>query len=113
MTITAEEVKLGQWENAYDSPEKLGLEIFGAASDDDLSYEFDMFVVWLDAEGRLYYAYDSGCSCPSPFEDFQKVSDLCGPATAAGVQAALTEWAGSNLDKLTSAAALSLALSDL
>lgn len=33
------------------------------------SYEFDIFAVWRKvADGSLWYATDSGCSCPSPFE---------------------------------------------
>ena len=56
--------------NAYSSPEKFGLRVVGAVERPDLSWEFDMIVVWQDIETlRLYYAQDSGCSCPSPFED--------------------------------------------
>lgn len=40
------------------------------------SYEFDLTRVYQHrATGDLFYAEDSGCSCPSPFEDTQ-VSDL-------------------------------------
>lgn len=51
----------------YYNPEKFGLEIVFCA-DEGASYEFDMFVVWKDTNGEFYYATDSGCSCPSPFE---------------------------------------------
>lgn len=34
------------------------------------SYEFDTRVVWRTADGKLLTARDSGCSCPTPFEDF-------------------------------------------
>lgn len=40
-------------------------------------YEFSMLVVWYHAEsGRYYWGTDSGCSCPSPFEDATNLSDL-------------------------------------
>lgn len=56
--------------NIYYSPEKFGLETVGDIDFDD-DYGFDIFVVWREtATGRLGYGEDSGCSCPSPFEDF-------------------------------------------
>ncbi len=56
--------------NVYYEPEEFGLELFGALDEPDLSYEFNMVAVWRDLEtNRLYFAGDSGCSCPSPFED--------------------------------------------
>jgi hypothetical protein len=40
-------------------------------------YEFDTRMVWRDiATGTLWTARDSGCSCPSPFENVHKLSDL-------------------------------------
>src|SRR5699024_9882982 len=40
------------------------------------SYEFDMTRVYRKiSTGELFYAEDSGCSCPSPFEDVEE-SDL-------------------------------------
>jgi hypothetical protein len=52
----------------YYSPADFGLEIV-AEIDNDEPYEFDMVVVWRDVDGRLWGAHDSGCSCPTPFED--------------------------------------------
>lgn len=52
----------------YYSPEAFGLELL---DDYDIagSWEFDMIAVWRrKADGALFYAFDSGCSCPSPFE---------------------------------------------
>ena len=56
--------------NLYYYPEKSGLEIFESV-DTAGDYEFDMFVVWrkLD-DNTLFYGTDSGCSWPTPFEDF-------------------------------------------
>lgn len=54
--------------NIYYNPEEFGLQTFGSL-DEDCSYEFNMLVVWLQpVTGKLFWATDSGCSCPSPFE---------------------------------------------
>ncbi len=54
--------------NPYYSPKLCGLEIVHGI-DTAGSYEFDIFCVWKDiATGNLYYDYDSGCSCPEPFD---------------------------------------------
>jgi hypothetical protein len=68
-----------------------GLEIFGTVEDEEMCCEFDMFVIWQDKTGQLYYASDSGCSCPSPFEDYNDVSDLS-YGTVAQVHEALDAW---------------------
>jgi hypothetical protein len=60
----------------YYSPEDHSLKLFGELDEPNLSYEFHMLVVWVSHDGRLWYAEDSGCSCPSPFEDFHSVDDL-------------------------------------
>jgi len=62
--------------NIYYHPEKLGFEII---ADVDIAemYSFNMLVVWREkATGKLYYALDSGCSCPSPFEWVTDTDDL-------------------------------------
>jgi hypothetical protein len=63
----------------YYNPEasEPGLKVFGCV-EKDLSYEFDMVVVWEDKDGNLYWATDSGCSCPTPFEnhDFASLDRL-------------------------------------
>jgi hypothetical protein len=63
-------------DNVYDSPEKYGLELVGSTEWSDEAYQFDMTAVFRDAEGQLYYADDSGCSCPSPFENYIGIEDL-------------------------------------
>lgn len=56
--------------NPYDNPEKLGLEILGEADLSSGNWEFDIICVWVNRQtNQLYYAEDSGCSCPSPFEN--------------------------------------------
>lgn len=62
--------------NPYYSPEKCGLEIFESI-DTAGSYEFDLFVIWKQLEtGNLYWDTDSGCSCPSPFDNRDNGHDL-------------------------------------
>jgi len=63
-------------DNPYYSPEKCGLQIFEYI-DTAGSYEFDIFCIWekLDT-GDLYYDSDSGCSCPSPFDNGDHGHDL-------------------------------------
>jgi hypothetical protein len=61
----------------YYKPESHGLKIFAELDEDDLSYEFDMIVVWQRlSDKKLFWARDSGCSCPSPFENFASIEDL-------------------------------------
>jgi hypothetical protein len=62
--------------NAYYEPEKLGLTIFAEIEYSSRCYEFDTRVVWENEEGILFTARDSGCSCPTPFENFNSISDL-------------------------------------
>jgi hypothetical protein len=63
--------------NPYYNPEKCGLRLIDSISHTDEPYEFDITCVWQDIEtGRYYTAHDSGCSCPTPFEDFKFLSDL-------------------------------------
>lgn len=60
----------------YHSPEKYGLTPLAEVDYSDGNYVFDFRVVWVDDEGTLYTARDSGCSCPSPFEDYKKLDQL-------------------------------------
>lgn len=54
--------------NPYYNPEAVGLTIVAEAEDPEAYYTFNKLVVWTDGE-HLLWATDSGCSCPSPFED--------------------------------------------
>ena len=58
-------------DNIYYSPEKFGLRQFGFLQYRP-AYDYNMFVVWEDENGNLFYGIDSGCSCPVPFESFDK-----------------------------------------
>lgn len=55
--------------NLYYDPEHFGLTVIGELNDPEASWSFDTFVVWKHEEtGTIYWARDSGCSCPSPFD---------------------------------------------
>lgn len=57
-------------DNVYYDSLKYGLVIFGELQDNSLSWEFSTAVVWEDPEKHeLYCAFDTGCSCPTPFEN--------------------------------------------
>lgn len=65
------------WEgNPYYSPERCGLKVVGMVEKEP-DYDFNMFVVWESvADKDLYMGSDSGCSCPSPFEDTHSIEEL-------------------------------------
>jgi hypothetical protein len=54
--------------NIYYSPEKFGVKIV-AEYDPSEPYEFDTTLIFEKEDGSLWWAHDSGCSCPVPFED--------------------------------------------
>lgn len=62
--------------NVYYNPEKCNLTQIGMLSDPDASWSFNDLVVWQHVDGRIFYATDSGCSCPTPFEDYNSLEDL-------------------------------------
>lgn len=68
----------GGWDgNVYYHPEKNGFQMIGSLEDPNASYSFDTVVVLLDNEtGTVWAAQDSGCSCPTPFEDVNSFADL-------------------------------------
>jgi hypothetical protein len=69
----------------YGSPEDFGLKILGELDFSSGNYEFDLTIVFQDVKtGRIYYADDSGCSCPMPFEDMGR-NDLVPVENAASL----------------------------
>lgn len=62
--------------NPYYNPEALGLKLEAQLDMTKYSYTFDIRCVWSDESGQFYTAYDSGCSCPSPFEDYTTLDSL-------------------------------------
>lgn len=50
--------------------------LVGEIHDPQADYSFsDVIVVKDKADGKLYAAHDSGCSCPTPFEDTMYPTD--------------------------------------
>jgi hypothetical protein len=50
---------------------------FVGSIDPGMPYQFDTLMVLQDkTTGHLYYAQDSGCSCPQPFARFTTLSSL-------------------------------------
>lgn len=78
--------------DVYYDPEKFGLTIV-LECEKEPNYDFDKFVVWQDAEGNLFYGGDSGCSCPSPFEDFTSLDKLTMAVTIREIHDALDDHA--------------------
>ncbi len=75
--------------NPYYDPSKFGLELVDSIEWDGESYEFNMTAVWKAKRGEYYLADDSGCSCPAPFENIEKLEELDGPHNKAGLESAL------------------------
>ena len=72
--------------NPYYRPQEMGLELIGTL-EEDLSYEFCIVAAWVgphtttskglrSTTHRIYWAQDSGCSCPSPFEGYASIDKL-------------------------------------
>lgn len=62
--------------NPYYNPEDHDLTILGEVEVAGV-YSFDKIVVWRrNSDGSLFWQTDSGCSCPSPFEDIAGVADM-------------------------------------
>lgn len=54
----------------YYDPQKLGFKLLAEIDYSDGNYCFDLLCVWQDLKtGELKWARDSGCSCPSPFDE--------------------------------------------
>lgn len=82
----------------YSNPEDFGLTPVGEIDWSDGNYCFDFTVVWQrKSDGVFVYGEDSGCSCPSPFED-QGIEDLQRITSLAEFQAHLNELSVSNSD---------------
>lgn len=69
------EVECQDCDNLFDAPnpvwmpDQFGLH-FVASVDQAGDYEFDTLVILAHETGTFFWAADSGCSCPTPFEGF-------------------------------------------
>lgn len=75
--------------NVYNNPNAYGLTLVGEIELSESDYSFDILAVWRNKEG-YYLGTDSGCSCPTPFEDYKSVEDLTGPLTPAQAREEIT-----------------------
>lgn len=58
--------------NLYYHPEAFHLHTLGMLEEPDMSYSYNILAVFRHVmTGRVFYAQDSGCSCPTPFDDFR------------------------------------------
>lgn len=61
--------------NIYYDTEKLGLAQVGCLDEANLSYEFNTLLVIEEIQsGKMFWAHSSGCSCPTPFEEYSFAS---------------------------------------
>lgn len=77
--------------NIYYNPEAFGLELVGEIEWRECYYEFDFLAVWKEKRGQYWIGQDSGCSCPSPFEDVTDINELDGPYNKDGLRKRL-DW---------------------
>ena len=56
--------------NPESNPEAMGLKIIDILENSS-HHDFDTHMVWRHQDGTFYWGHDSGCSCPTPFEDYQ------------------------------------------
>ena len=57
--------------NPYYAPEKLNLDML-AFDEPNMCYEYNTLCFWATDDGRVFTAADSGCSCPTPFEEHDR-----------------------------------------
>ena len=63
-------------DNVYYHPEKHGLSILEEIEHSDGYYEYDTQLFLKHQDGRVFFAEDSGCSCPTPFESYEGIESL-------------------------------------
>lgn len=81
---------LSSWDSKRDEEIAEHLQYVDCVDTQEESCSFSEVAFWVrKADGQILYGYDSGCSCPMPFEDIL-VKDLQ-ETTLAGVEAAVLE----------------------
>lgn len=81
--------------NPFYNPEKCGLTVIVSLETDE-PWEFDTLLVVRDnATGELFAAHDSGCSCPTPFEDFDGLDKFYPIDTEADFERLVRQYQGS------------------
>lgn len=59
----------------YYDPSSIGLTEVAEIDAGD-GYDFNKVTLWRDTEGKLWAAADSGCSCPTPYENHKWPTDF-------------------------------------
>lgn len=62
--------------DVYYNPSDFNLTPVADIELDNESCSFNILSVWKHKDGSFYYAQDSGCSCPSPFQDYHSIEQL-------------------------------------
>ena len=70
----------------YYDPQKFECTLVDSLDEPNRSYEFNMLIV-VDHYGQMYWATDSGCSCPTPFERIGTLNDMEAITTEASFRA--------------------------
>ncbi|GAA5198656.1 DUF7574 domain-containing protein [Microbacterium jejuense] len=72
---------------------KIGIRMVAEADLTEPDYSFDLVGVWKHTDGSFYLGTDSGCSCPSPGEDYKNLDQFTGPLTRAqAIEEATSLW---------------------
>ena len=71
------------------------VQVLASLYDPHASYSFDTILVFKH-DGKLHFERDSGCSCPSPFEDVSPES--LKPFSFTALQAGVKDWSREDYD---------------
>lgn len=92
MSIDAATETIGG-DRLYYEAENLG---FTQVIEEDIAglYEFDSVLVVKAPDGTMWAAHDSGCSCPTPFEDQAWPADWVPIREPGDINALVNDWGG-------------------
>ena len=80
----------------YNDIDSLGLTFIAEAELNYPDYSFDLVGAWKNADGGIFLGTDSGCSCPTPWENHGVADDFTGPLTKdQAVEEATSIWRSS------------------
>lgn len=83
---------IGGWSDDAQAKVAEHLDLIGDIDLSEPCYDFDLLRIYLRrADGMLLWATDSGCSCPSPFED-TRVRELRESTAATLLDTFMGEW---------------------
>ena len=89
--------------DVYYQPEEFGLTPIAEVECSDGMWQFDLIVGWKHKDGTVYIAQDSGCSCPSPFEDYNSLESLDKVASIESVRSLLDAASRGSYSELSQA----------